>query len=165
MEEYSAFINEIGRSIDGKYTYCFYFTYDPEIVWGDYYNICPCSIVPNIMPDEKTLSHKVNVDLEEQLILAKNNMCFSMQDCIDGIIPLGFVDIYSDNVILYKEKPLYFPFGENKNELIEKLNSVNAIIGEIEDIIIDNGDKNIDSIIDNINNNEDYDDDFDDIDF
>ena len=161
MDEYLAFISEIGRSINGKYTYCFYLTYDAEVIWGEYYNICPCSIVPNIMPDEKTLSHKFNVDLEEKLLLAKNNTCFSMQDCIDGIIPLGFVDIYSDNLMVYNEKPLYFPFGENKKNVFEKLNSVNAIISEIEDVVVNNGEENIDSIIDNINN----DDDFDDIDF
>ena len=164
MEEYLAFIDEIGRSIDGNYTYCFYFTYDKEIVWGDYFNICPCSIVPNIFPDIKTLSHKVNIDFPERLQLAKYNMCFSMQDCIDGIIPMAFVDLYGEKVIFYKENPLFFPFGEDKNIVLEKCNLINVKIGEIEEVIIDD-DKNIDSIIDNINNNEDDYNDDDDFDF
>lgn len=163
MEEYLAFINEIGRSINGQYTYCFYFTYNKEVVWGEYYNICPCSIIPNLKPDEKTLSHKINIDFDEKLILAKNNMCFSMQDCIDGIIPLAFTDIYNDKPILYKGKPLYFPYGEDKESVIEKCKEVNALLGEIQDVIVDNGDKDIDSIIDNIGNDDN--DEFDDIDF
>ena len=99
MEEYLAFVDEIGRTIDGYYTYKFDFTYDKEIVWGDFFNICPCSIVPNLIPDINTLSHTINIDLPSQLELAKNNMCFSMQDCIDGIIPLIFSEIVTVNCL------------------------------------------------------------------
>lgn len=161
MEEYLAFIDEIGRSIDGNYTYCFYFTYDKEIVWGEYFNICPTSIIPNLTPDNNTLSHKININFPQKLNLAKNNTCFSMQDCIDGILPLAFVDIYdNDKPLLYKNKPLFFPFGEDKNIIIEKCNTLNLLVGEIEEIL-NNNDEEIDNIINNINNSDDFDDDYD----
>lgn len=153
MEEYLAFIEEIGRTINGEFTYRFYFTYDTEIVWGEYFNVCPCSIIPNLFPDINSLSHKVDISFSQQLNIVVNNMCFSMQDCIDGIIPLAFVDIYENDFLKYNNKPLFFPFGENKNIIINKCNSVNAIIGDFE-IVATEKDNIIDAIIDNIDNDD-----------
>ena len=55
MEEYLAFIEEIGRTINGEYSYCFYFTYDTEIVWGEYFNVTPSAIIPDLQPDINAL--------------------------------------------------------------------------------------------------------------
>ena len=33
-EEYLGFVDEIGRTTDGKYLYRFDFTYDPDSLWG-----------------------------------------------------------------------------------------------------------------------------------
>ena len=161
MKEYLAFVDEIGRTIDGYYTYKFDFTYDKEIVWGDFFNICPCSIVPNLIPDINTLSHTINIDLPSQLELAKNNMCFSMQDCIDGIIPMAFTDINDpDHVIFFEKKPLIFNFGDNMEELLEKCKKMGFRLSELMEVI-KNNDGTLDNIIDNINNGTDFDDEYD----
>ena len=36
MEEYLGFVDEIGRTVDGKYIYRFDFTVDKETIWGDF---------------------------------------------------------------------------------------------------------------------------------
>ena len=48
----------------------------------------------------------------KKLELAKTNGCFSMQDCIDGIISLCFSQINDDESIYYNGEPLKFDFGE-----------------------------------------------------
>lgn len=154
MEEYLAFIDEIGRTIDGKYIYRFDFTYDTEVVWGEFFNVCPCSIIPDITPDTNALSHTVQIDIPVKLELAKNNMCFSMQDCIDGIIPMAFIDIYDpDNIILYENKPLIFRFGDEMENIFNICKSLGFNIGQIEEVI-KSVDEELDNIIDNIGNDD-----------
>ena len=51
-----------------------------------------------------------------KLTLAQNQSCFSMQDCIDGIIPVAWEDIRN-----YEESPeegrLIFKYGTNIDDL------------------------------------------------
>ena len=119
-QEYLAFVDEIGRTIDGNYLYRFDYCTDTEIVWGNYFNITPSIIVPNLQPDENCLSTTEEIISPIKLELAKENGCFSMQDCIDGIISLCFSPISSDG-IYYNEEPLKFDFGEKQEEVREKL--------------------------------------------
>jgi hypothetical protein len=157
MEEYLAFIEEIGRTINGEYSYCFYFTYDTEIVWGEYFNVCPCSIIPNLMPDLNALSTKTIVSFPQKIMLAKNNMCFSMQDCIDGIIPLIFSEI-DENTIEYNNAPFFLRFGENFEDVENKIRSIGLEFIELHNI--EKGDSSaIDALIDSIDNDLDSDDD------
>ena len=120
-QEYLAFVDEIGRTIDGKYLYRFDYCKDTEIVWGNYFNITPAIIVPNIQPDNNCLSKTEEVISEKKLELAKTNGCFSMQDCIDGIISLCFSQINDDESIYYNGEPLKFDFGEKLEDVRERL--------------------------------------------
>ena len=116
-EEYLGFVAEIGRTTDRKYMYRFDFTYDPDSLWGDFFNIPPACIVPDLAPDPNCLSRSAKIVSPVKLMTAKENACFSMQDCIDGIIPLCFSEIGEDT-IEFHHKPLKFRFGE-KLETVE----------------------------------------------
>jgi hypothetical protein len=148
MEEYLAFVDYIGRTIDGKYIYRFDFTVDTDSVWGEYFNVTPAGIVPDLQPDINSLSKSCKVNLPIEMQLAKKNYCFSMQDCIDGIIPLIFSEI-SEEGIEYNDAPLFFKFGENFETIKETLQSINIELYDIEDV--KKGDESaIDDLIDNI---------------
>lgn len=157
MEEYLAFVDYIGRTIDGKYIYRLDFTVDPDSVWGEYFNVTPAGIVPDLQPDINSLSKSCKVNFPIEMQLAKKNYCFSMQDCIDGIIPLIFSEI-SEEGIEYNDAPLFFKFGENFETIKETLQSINIELYDIEDV--KKGDESaIDDLIDNIdliNGEDDY---------
>lgn len=158
MEEYLAFVDYIGRTIDGQYIYRFDFTVDADSVWGEYFNVTPAGIVPDLQPDINSLSKSCKVNFPIEMQLAKKNYCFSMQDCIDGIIPLIFSEI-SEEGIEYNDAPLFFKFGENFETIKETLQSINIKLYDIEDV--KKGDESaIDDLIDNIDlingENDDY---------
>ena len=111
MEEYLAFVDYIGRTIDGQYIYRFDFTVDPDSVWGEFFNVTPAGIVPDMQPDINSLSKTCKVNFPVEMQIAKKNYCFSMQDCIDGIIPVIFSEI-SEDAVVYNDAPLFFKFGE-----------------------------------------------------
>ena len=148
MEEYLAFVDYIGRTIDGQYIYRFDFTVDADSVWGEYFNVTPAGIVPDLQPDINSLSKSCKVIFPIEMQLAKKNYCFSMQDCIDGIIPLIFSEI-SEEEIEYNDAPLFFKFGENFETIKETLQSINIELYDIENV--KKGDESaIDDLIDNI---------------
>lgn len=157
MEEYLAFVDYIGRTIDGQYIYRFDFTVDADSVWGEYFNVTPAGIVPDLQPDINSLSKSCKANFPTEMQLAKKNYCFSMQDCIDGIIPLIFSEI-SEDCIEYNNAPLFFKFGESFETLKETLQSINIELYDIEDV--KKGDESaIDDLIDNIdliNGEDDY---------
>ena len=61
MKEYLGFVDEIGRTTEGGYLYRFDFTYDPESLWGEFFNIPPACIIPNLEADINCLSHSAKV--------------------------------------------------------------------------------------------------------
>lgn len=136
-QEYLAFVDEIGRTIEGNYLYRFDYCTDKEIVWGDYFNITPSVIVPNIQPDKNSLSSTEEVISPKKLELAKTNGCFSMQDCIDGIISLCFSQINDEESIYYNEEPLKFDFGETQEEVRERLKNCGLTLCGLKEIEID----------------------------
>ena len=148
-EEYLAFVDEIGRTRDGKYIYRFDFTIDTETVWGDFFNVAPAVNGRNLQPDPNCLTKTAKVIFPRKMVIAKQNYCFSMQDCIDGIIPLIFCEIDEDT-IEYKETPLFFKFGEKMSYIEEVLNILGIEMFEIEEV--KRGD---DSAIDNLINSMD----------
>lgn len=154
-EEYLGFVEEIGRTTDGKYLYRFDYTYDPESLWGEFFNIPPACIVPELEPDPNCLSHTMKVIAPVKLMTAKENACFSMQDCIDGIIPLCFSEI-DENTIFYKDKPLKFRFGEKIETIKMKMETCGIENLGLEEI--KRNDENlVNDLIDNLNNNADDD--------
>ena len=158
MEEYLAFVDEVGRSLDGGYIYRFDFTVDKEAVWGEFFNVAPAGIIPNLQADKNTLSSTGNVIFPTKMIIAKRNYCFSMQDCIDGIIPLIFSEIGDDTLEL-NDAPFFLNFAEPMSLVMEKLMASGLKLFDIEEI--EHGDV---SAIDELINSMD-DGDIDDVDF
>ena len=158
MVDFLGFVDLIGRTIDGKYLYRFDFTSDLDVLWGEYFNVTPSAIIPNLQPDKNTLSKSAKVIFPREMIIAKKNYCFSMQDCIDGIIPLIFTEL-DDETLMLNEKPFFIRFGEPFEDIVEKLKQINI---ELFDIIeVEKGDNSaIDALINSIDEAE-IDDDFD----
>lgn len=138
--EYLAFVDYMGTTIDGRHRYRFDFSQAPEIVWGEEWNSTPAGIIPNIQPDANCLSICGEVVCDTRFILAKENTCFSMQDCIDGIIPLLFSDITESNIIM-------LPFGTPKSEVDEILSQYGLQIENIKRVNEEKDDEVINTLI------------------
>ncbi len=153
MTEYLAFVEEIGITSEGEFIYRFDFSLDKDIVWGEYWNIAPAVLVPDIKPDKKCLSKSFKITSPYKLETACKNSCFSMQDCIDGIISICFPNIEEE----YTEidgKPLFFNFGEEYEFVVSKINKAGFKIFDEE--IIDSSNKNaIESFVDDNNASSD----------
>ena len=159
MTEYLAFVDEIGRTIDGKYLYRFDFTTDTEVVWGDFFNVTPSGIIPKLVPDINTISKSAKIAFPRKMSTAKESNCFSMQDCIDGIIPLIYSDIDEDTLEM-DDAPFFLPFGTEKDEVNRKVSELGLEFFDVEEI--EHGsDSAIDRLIETMNINND-DDNFDD---
>ena len=100
MIEYLAFVRKIGETINRQNIYEFMFSTNPDIVWGDNFNIVPAGIIPDLIPEKNCLSKKGRVITDIDLYLACQSTCFSMMDCIDGIIALCFTEAGIENEIL-----------------------------------------------------------------
>ena len=157
MEDFLGFVDLIGRTIDGKYIYRFDFTTDIDVLWGEYFNVTPSGIIPDLQPDKNALSRSGKIIFPREMVISKKNYCFSMQDCIDGIIPLIFSEIDEETLEL-DEKPFFIRFGESFNEVKEKLNKVNLDFFELYEI--EKGDDSaIDALINDLeteNEEDDY---------
>lgn len=160
MEEFLAFVEEKGRTVDGEFVYRLYFTTDTDIVWGEFFNVVPSAIIPNLQIDKNSVSSFANAVFSQELILAKKNYCFSMQDCIDGIIPLCFAEI-CDNQIEIDSIPFFLNFGEPIEDVENKLGKIGIKITDKEEIKKDNNEP-INNLIEQLDENNN---DFDDLDF
>ena len=157
MIEYLGFVDLIGRTIDGNYLYRFDFTVDADVLWGEYFNVTPSAIIPNLQPDKNTLSKSAKIIFPREMVIAKKSYCFSMQDCIDGITPLIFSEI-DENTIEIDGKPFFIRFGETFNEVEEKVKKIGLEFFEI--VEVKTGDDSaIDALIDSIDDNDSYDED------
>lgn len=152
MEDFLGFVDLIGRTIDGRYIYRFDFTTDIDVLWGEYFNVTPSGIIPDLQPDKNALSRSGKIIFPREMVIAKKNYCFSMQDCIDGIIPLIFSEIDEETLEL-DEKPFFIKFGESFNDVQEKLEKVGLEFFELYEI-----EKGDDSAIDALINDLDSDD-------
>lgn len=146
--DFLAFVDEIGRTIDGKYIYRFDFTMDTELVWGEYFNVTPTAIVPKLQPDINALSITAKAIFPIEMALARKNYCFSMQDCIDGILPLIFSEI-DDEMIEVDEKPFFIRFGESFENVVELLNKIDIELFDVTEVE-KGSEKALDDLIDAI---------------
>ena len=94
------FADPLGTTPDGNYIYRFLFSEEPEVVWGDKFNITPASAVHGLHPSPETISEEWRVVSPIQLLTAVESDWFSMQDCIDGIIALVFSTDDETSVLL-----------------------------------------------------------------
>lgn len=122
MEEnlYLAFVDEVGRDGD-NWLYRFDFTIDTDVVWGTGFNVVPAASVPKMQPDKNSLSHTATIELPRKMETAKKSTCYSMQDCIDGIIPLCFTRLDAGALMIDRDTALAFHFGESIESIREKI--------------------------------------------
>lgn len=149
--EYLAFVDFIGRGVNDEYLYRFDYTENPDLTWGDFFNIVPCNIIPNLQPEVNNISHSEKVISMKELNLAKTNGCFSMQDCIDGVISMAFSSVGPD-IIELNGSIVKFDFGMEIDEvhsILEACPDNFKLVEVIEQN--DNDDEIIDKLIDTLN--------------
>ena len=116
------YVNPIGETSNGIYEYEFFLSETPDIVWGEDWAEPCASACKNMLPQEDTYTKIVKVDSEYKLNLAVENSCYSMQDCVDGIISLWWVED-DDNIYTCL-------FGTDYDEVKEKFNNIIKIYEE-----------------------------------
>lgn len=124
---YLGFIRLIGEENDGYYRYELIFTDNPDEFWGDDWEYKPAGLVNTIIPSDEYITEIHILKTKLKLDLIQDNMCFSMQDCMDGIVALAY-----ENMDSYENYPedgrLYFMFGETFNEVERKLALKNILM-------------------------------------
>jgi hypothetical protein len=126
-EVYLCFIRLIGEENDGYYRYEFIFTDNPDEVWGEDWEHKPIGLINNPIPSDDYLTEIHIVKTKIKFDLIQNNMCFSMQDCLDGIVALAWQNI--DELDAYPEDGrIYFMFGESMNDVERKLALKNVLM-------------------------------------
>ena len=114
------YINPIGKNSNDLYEYEFFFSETPDIVWGQDWNIACPAACENTLPDPETYSEVKTLKTEIPLFCVQQNTCFSIQDCIDGIICLGYFQ--TDKGVVK------FDFSETIYNVIEKIENNNNFI-------------------------------------
>lgn len=116
------YINYIGSNSEGEYEYEFLFSDNPDTVWGEDWAEQVPSSCGNIPPDPTTYNKVLKVTIPFELELVQLNSCFSLQDCIDGIVMLFWFFTENGYVGL--------PFGTEFDEVKDFFNEYGV---EIED--------------------------------
>ena len=119
-EVYLCFINLIGEEVDGYYRYEFIFTDKIDEVFGEDWEYKPAGMVNTIIPSDEYITEVHIVKTKIKFDLIQNNMCFGMQDAMDGIVSIAY-----ENMDSYESYPddgrLFFMFGESFDEVERKL--------------------------------------------
>lgn len=127
-DEYLCFVNCVGKDVDNIYTYEFLFTDDPDTFWNEDFDVKPLGLCSKIHIDERTYTSKVTFKTTIKLDVIQENCCFSMQDCMDGVVSLAH-----ENIDDYDEYPddgrLVLMYGEKYDDVIKKLAERNILLG------------------------------------
>jgi len=114
------FVRLIGEENDGYYRYEFIFTNNIDDVFGENFEYKPAGLVNDLIPSDEYITEIHIVKTKIKFDLVQNNMCFGMQDCMDGIVALAF-----ENIDAYENYPedgrIYFMFGESMDDVERKL--------------------------------------------
>lgn len=110
------YINGLGPDYKGNNLYEFIFSEEKD-VWGDEWDAKPCNGYPKPPSLEYVTKVGVLKGVDVKLELIQNSDYFSMEDCLDDVIALGW-EVDTD------EERLVFRFGEDeqiiKNKLYER---------------------------------------------
>lgn len=116
------FIKYIGTDINNLHEYEFLFTENIDEFWGENFEYMPCCLCNELIPFDNSYNETKKLKSHVKLSLIQNSCCFSYQDAIDQIVSMAFEDI-SDYDEYPKDGRLVFFFGNDYDEVIEKLNS------------------------------------------
>ena len=123
------FIRFIGKDVEGLNNYEFLFTTMPDEFWGENFEYMPCCLCNELIPDENMydLVKKIRTDIDLDLI--QKSCCFSFQDCIDGIVALGWQSL--TNLETYPDDGrLILDYGMEYDEVVEALSNKNIVFEE-----------------------------------
>lgn len=123
------FIRFIGKDVEGLNNYEFLFTTMPDEFWGENFEYMPCCLCNELIPDENMydLVKKIRTDIDLDLI--QKSCCFSFQDCIDGIVALGWQSL--TNLETYPEDGrLILDYGMEYDEVVDVLTNKNIVFEE-----------------------------------
>ena len=118
---YAEKVNELPNSL-GEYEYEFFFSEEPETAWGDDWNQnCPSACSRSgLRPYDEHITMIKRLSTSAVLTTIGENSCFSLQDCVDGIVACVWEDINT-----YDEYPepfrIVFKFGEKYSTICAKL--------------------------------------------
>ena len=119
-EAFLLFVRLIGEENDGYYRYEFIFTDNPDEAWGEDWEHKPAGLVNDLIPSDEYITEVHIVKTKIKFDLIQNNMCFGMQDAMDGIVSIAY-----ENMDSYESYPddgrLFFMFGESLDEVERKL--------------------------------------------
>lgn len=124
--EHLCFIRFIGKDVEGLNNYEFLFTTMPDEFWGENFEYMPCCLCNELIPDENMydLVKKIRTDIDLDLI--QKSCCFSFQDCIDGIVALGWQSL--TNLETYPEDGrLILDYGMEYDEVVDVLTNKNIV--------------------------------------
>lgn len=111
----------VGQNVDGENIYHFLISKNSEDTWAEQWEEKPAGICKNLTPSEDMYEYVKELKTSITLDLAQTNLCFSMQDCRDQIIPLAYENL--DNAETYPEKGrIVIHFGDT----IEKVGKMLA---------------------------------------
>lgn len=96
------FIRHVGKDVEGLNIYEFLFTTMVDEFWGENFEYMPCCLCNELIPDENMYDLVKRIKTDIDLDLIQKSCCFSFQDCIDGIVALGWqslinLDAYPDD--------------------------------------------------------------------
>ena len=121
------FVRLIGEENDGYYRYEFIFTDNPDEAWGEDWEHKPAGLVNDLIPSDEYITEVHIVKTKIKFDLIQNNMCFGMQDAMDGIVSIAY-----ENMDAYESYPddgrLFFMFGESFDEVERKLAMKNILM-------------------------------------
>ena len=123
---YLCFIRFIGKDVEGLNNYELLFTTMPDEFWGENFEYMPCCLCNELIPDENMydLVKKIRTDIDLDLI--QKSCCFSFQDCIDGIVALGWQSL--TNLETYPEDGrLILDYGMEYDEVVDVLTNKNIV--------------------------------------
>ena len=87
------FINRIGKTLDGYTEYMLYYSDTPDDVWAEDFpeQVPSACYIENLIPAAGTYNAVRRATSKADLKLIQDNSCFSMQDCMDGVIALAWI--------------------------------------------------------------------------
>lgn len=106
---YLVFAEHTGEDDAGNHFYRLLASKNPDVVWGDNFNVTPAGIIPDLEPDSSSIDKEYLLTVKSHLRTAVESTWFSVQDCIDGIISLLFCGS--------GEKIVNIPFGMEMGEV------------------------------------------------
>lgn len=88
------FVNRIGTNHDGMFEFELYYSDTPDTVWAeDFAEQVPSTCaIEDMIPNIDTYNMVKRCISAVDIKLAQENSCFSMQDCIDGILKLIWIE-------------------------------------------------------------------------